>query len=98
MAIDIRLVTWERVDAAVAEALLITTGAARRAVQGIIATTPGLSTGGTGGTGSPTTTYIGDPPVSLVDNGDGTTTLTTLTEGASVVENADGTITLTLGA
>ena len=88
--LNVTVVAWDRLDAAMEENLLIPEGRARKAITSMIATTPGM--GGGGGT-----SVVGKSPIIITDQGDGTGTIETVGTGAAIQDNGDGTITVTIG-
>ena len=83
-----RLVTWPRMDAAMEEALLVATGRARKVIQSMIA----VSGGGTGGGGA---SVVGDLPIKVEIDPDGTEYLVVDPTRAAVEELADGSYVIT---
>ena len=88
--LNVTVVAWDRLDAAMEENLLIPEGRARKAITSMIATTPGM--GGGGGA-----SVVGESPIIITDQGDGTGTIETVGTGAAIQDNGDGTITVTIG-
>ena len=81
---DITVIATERLDAHMQGVLLRPDSMARKVVQSMIA----VSGGGTGDGGS---VVVGESPIRVTDNGDGTAWLEVLTAGATLTPSADGT-------
>lgn len=86
MAAEIEVVTDKRADLTIAREIARTGSDTRRALAGWALTT-GLPGGGTAGGGG----------VTVVDNFDGTATITVDGSSATLTDHGDGTVTITVG-
>ena len=84
----IKLVAWDRLDTAMQGVLLRSDSLSRKAVQSMIA----VSGGGGGGT-----SVVGESPIRITDEGDGTGTLEVVAAGAYIADNGDGTFDVVIG-
>ena len=88
---EIKLVAWDRLDTAMQGVLLRSDSLARKAVQSMIAVTPGAGGGGGGAA------VVGESPIRITDEGDGTGTLEVVAAGAYITDNGDGTFDVVIG-
>lgn len=85
---EIKLVAWDRLDTAMQGVLLRSDSLSRKAVQSMIA----VSGGGGGGV-----SVVGESPIRITDEGDGTGTLEVVAAGAYIADNGDGTFDVVIG-
>ena len=85
---DVRVIAADKLDGYMQGVLLRADSLSRKVVQSMIA----VSGGGGGGA-----SVVGESPIRITDEGDGTGTLEIVAAGASIVDNGDGTFDVVIG-
>lgn len=86
---DVRVIAADKLDGYMQGVLLRADSLSRKVVQSMIAVSGGSSGGGA--------SVVGESPIRITDEGDGTGTLEVVAVGAYIADNGDGTFDVVIG-